>query len=397
MSIELKMLPLAAEPVRPLSCAVVTDAAEAEALRPEWSDLLERAERSELTQSPEWLRTWWSVFGNLHGRTMRLGVFHEGDRLVGLAPLLNRRHWYRGLLPFRRLELLASGEPAEHGIYSNHLGILAERGAEARVADRLAQGIRAGAFGTWDEVVLTMMSGDTVMPDHLANAFRTQRLATELTTIAQAPYVLLPATWEAYLSSLSSDHRYHVRRSLKTFEKWSEGTTRLECLTAPADVERGKKVLIDLHQARWAEDGQTGVFRSEWFLRFHDQIMALLASRGALEISLLHARGEPVAALYCMTWGDKVYYYQMGRRADLPNHLRPGTVILALAIQCAIEQGRREFDMLADDAIYKRQLAQHARPLVQVRAARTSFVETARRLGIHCLAGLRRLREPAAK
>ena len=129
-----------------LACTVLTSLDEADALRPAWTDLLERSERNELTQSPEWLLTWWRIFGGLQGRQLRLGLFHDGDRLVGLAPLLRRRHWYRGWLPFRRLELLASGEPTADGIYSNHLGIIAERGAEATVAHRLVAAINAGAI-----------------------------------------------------------------------------------------------------------------------------------------------------------------------------------------------------------------------------------------------------------
>ena len=125
--------------MRGLRLTIVTDAAEAALLRPAWQNLQERSERNELAQSPAWLLTWWRVFGA--GRQLRLGLFHEGDRLVGVAPLLRRRYWYRGCLPFRRLEFLASGESAQDGIYSNHLGILAERGREARVANRLVEAL----------------------------------------------------------------------------------------------------------------------------------------------------------------------------------------------------------------------------------------------------------------
>ena len=83
-----------------------------------------------MTHSSDWLLTWWDVYGRLQGRQLRLGLFRDGDRLVGVTPLLRRRHCYRGGIPFRRLEFLASGEPAGDGIYSNHLTILAERGAE---------------------------------------------------------------------------------------------------------------------------------------------------------------------------------------------------------------------------------------------------------------------------
>jgi hypothetical protein len=50
-----------------------------------------------------------------------------------------------------------------------------------------------------------------------------------------------------------------------------------------------------------------------------------------------------------------------------------------MAIRRAIEAGRREFDLLADEAFYKLQLTPRSRPLVQVRAARPSLVEWTRR------------------
>jgi CelD/BcsL family acetyltransferase involved in cellulose biosynthesis len=122
------------------------------------------------------------------------------------------------------------------------------------------------------------------------------------------------------------------------------------------------------------------VFRSPLYLRFHDAVMRDLAQSGDLELHWLCARGEPVAALYGMHHAGKVYAYQTGRRTDLPGNLRPGAVLLALVIRRAIEKGRRELDLLADEAPYKLQFATRSRPLVQVRAARPSLVEGVRRV-----------------
>jgi hypothetical protein len=65
---------------------------------------------------------------------------------------------------------------------------------------------------------------------------------------------------------------------------------------------------------------------------------AFLAS-GALEIAWLEARGEPVAALYNIIWGTKVYQYQAG-----VERTSPATCALALphanAIRRSIELGR---------------------------------------------------------
>ncbi len=373
-----------------LRCSVVTDAARAQALRPAWTDLLERCERKEITQSPEWLLEWWRVFGGIQGRQLRLGLFHDGDRLVGVAPLLRRRHWYRGWLPFRRLELLGSGEPDGAGIFSNHLGIVAERGKESEMATRLVQACADGAFGSWDEVVMPMMSGDMAMPGHLVDSFRSAGYAAESTVQTGAPYIPLPATWDDYLASLSGKLRKNLKRQLRLFDEWSGGSTELECIDSLADLERGKKILIDLHHARWASDQQAGVFRDPLFMSFHDATMRDLAERGALELLVLRVRGEPVAALHTMIWAGKQSTYQMGRRPDVPENLSPGSVIFALAIRRAIEQGRREFDMLADPVFYKTQLTPHVRPLVQVRAVRTCLVEMIRKVGVEAARRLRR-------
>lgn len=380
---------------RSLTCDIVRDANAAETLRPEWDALLPRCARTELMHTPDWLLTWWRVFGPLQGRQLRLGVFHDGDRLVGLAPLLRRRHWYRNWLPFRRLEFLASGEPAADGIYSNHLSVLAESGYEEQVPRQLVEAIAAGAFGHWDEVVLPMMSGDTSMPEQLVDSFQAAGYAAELTRTAGAPYIPLPGTWDAYLRDLSKYGRRNIQRSLKAFTEWSNGTMRLECITSRDKLEDGIRILKSLHHERWANDDSAGVFHSPLYLAFHEQMMRTLAERGALELLILHARGEPAAALYSFVWNDKVYAYQSGRRVDVPGTLRPGGVLDALAIRRAIEQGRREFDLQADEVFYKKQFTPHVRPLVQVRAARRCLVEMIRRIGVSLR--LRRSAKPSAK
>jgi CelD/BcsL family acetyltransferase involved in cellulose biosynthesis len=129
------------------------------------------------------------------------------------------------------------------------------------------------------------------------------------------------------------------------------------------------------------------------FLRFHDAMMLDLAKQGALELLILRARGEPVAAIHSTVWAGKVSTYQMGRRTDVPENLSPGCVIFALTIRRAIEQGRREFDMLADAVYYKQQLTPHTRPLVQVRATRKCAVEMMRKAGISFLTKIKRSRQ----
>lgn len=367
--------------VGPIDCRVVTDPAEAELLRPAWLTLGERSFRNELTQSPDWLLTWWRVFGPEQGRQLRLAVFRQEGRLVGLAPLLRRWYCYRGIFPYRRLEFLGSGEPAAQGIYSNHLSVLAEAGSEPAVAAALVRALHDGALGSWDEVVLPMMAGDTPMPGLLAAAFEAAGCAVEVVETARARYVPLPASWPGYLQGLSAHGRRNIRRSLAALTAFSNQGFRLEAATRLADLEKGKSILMQLHHARWGSAGQSGVFRVPAYLRFHDAIMPLLLERGALLLSWLCIGDDPVAAVYGMQWAGKVYAYQLGRRPDVPGKLRPGVTLLALLIRQAIEAGQREFDLLADDAPFKRQLTPHSRPLLRLRVARPSLRESLRRAG----------------
>jgi CelD/BcsL family acetyltransferase involved in cellulose biosynthesis len=385
-------LPPVAASAPDLSCEIVADPAAAEALRPAWADLLERSGRNELTLTPDWLLTWLRVYGPKQGRRLSLALFRDAGRLVGLAPLLSRPHWHRAVLPFRRLEFLGSGEREGHGICSNHLNVVAERGAEAAVARRLATALTTGSFGAWDELVLPMMDADGPMPALLTAAFRDAGLEAESFETARGPYIPLPATWDAYLKSLSCTRRHHLTRSLRAFDQWAAGTARLVRVTDMDGLEKGKRILIDLHHARWASDSGCGVFRAPSYLQFHNATMRWLLERGALELLYLTAHGRPVAALYGMSWGDKVYAYQIGRRLDVPANVRPGGVILAHAIRAAIEAGRREFDFLANEAPFKTRLALATRSLVQVRVVRPGLRETTRRLLERCLDGVRPLR-----
>jgi hypothetical protein len=177
--------------------------------------------------------------------------------------LRRRVHWYRGILPFRRLEFLGSGEPANESICSNHLNVLAEKGREAIVAERFVDAINRDAFGAWDEVVLPMMDGDGPMPGLLAARFRSAGVDAEICAIAYAPYIELSDGWESYLRSLPKKHRKKIRHSLNGFDEWSGGAWRLECISGPDDLERGKQILRELHRHRWAQFGTPGVFEAK--------------------------------------------------------------------------------------------------------------------------------------
>jgi CelD/BcsL family acetyltransferase involved in cellulose biosynthesis len=385
----MKTAAVAAIPGEPARFDVVTEWRELDELASEWTALLARSGADELAQSPLWLGAWWHTFGALDDRALRCAIVTEGDRLIGIAPLVRRRHWYRPGIPFRRLEFAGSGEDERDEICSEYIGVVAERGYEDTVAGQLVAALASGELGDWNELVLSSMDGTAQSVAALRRALCLAGYAVEYGVSASAPYVPLPGSWEAYLAALPRASRYLVRKSAQNLCGWVGDDVRFETATTPAELRRGAAILRELHGQRWTD---SGAFSSERFSAFHERVMPRLLERGALDLSWLTVRGKPIGALYNLVWNNKIYYYQSGRRLGLPTGIRPGISLHAEAIRRAIAAGRREYDFLAGSQRFKKQLSLASRPIVQLRVAKRGQIELARRVSERGIEHVREVR-----
>ena len=378
-----------------LRIQIIKSVGELGALADEWSALLARSGGNHPFLSPLWLLPWWQVFGPVDGRRLRAVTLRDRGRLVGLAPLLSRRHRYRGVVPFRRLEMMGSGEDEVDEVCSDYLQIIAERGREDEVASAVTRAITGGELGAWDELVIRAADGESPSCAALRRQLGVAGLRVEANhhPDRDAPTIELPASWDHYLAGLSSSRRSFVRRSLRAVERWAGDRLEIKVATTRDQLGRGREVLVALHGQRWRKDDHGGVFASRRFSAFHDLVMPRLADAGALEIFWIEVSGEPLAALYNIVWDNRVYFYQSGRRVDLPPKLRPGIAIHALAIQRAIAAGRREYDFLAGMGEYSVRLSNSRRELVDLRATRAiSPAEIGRRAMEECVGRIKKLR-----
>ena len=381
---------------------IVTDVSELEGLVPAWRRLLGRAVHAEPVRTPLWLLAWWRQFGEADGRALRVVAVEEGGELVGLVPLALRVAAHRRAIPVRRVELLGTGEEEADEIASDYVGGLVAEGWQDEVARGVADALVDSSLGEWDELRLPAMSSEDPFVPRLAEALRARGLAAAVTRSGEAHFAALPRAWSTYLRELGSSRRYVVTRSLRELDRWAgEGGWELRSALTASDLDEGRRVLHDLHAQRWAAAGRRGVFASAPFKRFHDEVMPRLwaGEDGAtLDLLWLVVRGEPIAASYSVVFGNKVYFYQSGRRMDVPKAVRPGIAMHALAIKRSIEVGRREYDFLQGASRYKRDLARGSRALVTLRAVaphlRGRAVEAVRRLAERTIAQVRGRRRP---
>ena len=360
-----------------LRTVTVTDPSALAAHTDAWDALLARSASNRPCLAPFWLLAWWRVFGDRQGRRLAALLVYDGERLVGLAPFLCRLAWHRRVIPFRRVELLATGERDKDEIMSDYLGVIAELGYEEDVAGLVATRVADGAIGPCDELVLAALDGDDPMTPIFRRSLERIGMPIEELESTPSPYVRLPATWEAYLAGTSRSGRYFVNRSLRDFERWAGAESDVVRVTTPADLEEGKRILVSLHQQRWQAQGQAGVFASGLFSSFHDAVLPALLARKALDLCWLRVRGAPVAVAYNIVWNNKVLFYQGGRTLEVPDGVRPGIVLHVRAMQAAIAAGRTEYDFLPGASQYKMQLATATRSVLRLRAARAPLRDSA--------------------
>jgi CelD/BcsL family acetyltransferase involved in cellulose biosynthesis len=362
-----------------LALALLTDVRDLEACRGEWDALLSASATDTPMLSPLWLLAWWRTFGNTEGRQLKAWTFRVNGRLVGLVPLLLRRHRLFGVLPIRRLEMLGSGEREQDEIMSEYLSPIIAKGYDQAVVDALVEELALDEHG-WHEISLSAMDGNAPAVAALESALRRQGWTCQVETKTKCPFIKLPSRWEDYLSGLHSSDRYFVKRSLRDFLAWAGDDWRVERVSSQADLPRGREVLVQLHQQRWQKDDKPSVFSSPLFLGFHDQVLPQLLAQNALDLSWLSVRDCPVAVNYNIVWRNRIYFYQGGRAVDVPKGIRPGIVLHLEAIKRAIQEGREEYDFLGGPARYKMQLASTTRPLVRWHIQRPSLAGLGYRL-----------------
>ena len=361
----------------PTTFRMISNHAELQSLAPAWRELLRRSASDEPMLSPEWLLTWWDIYGQ--GRELQVGCWERGGELVGLALMHQRRHRYRFGLSFRRLEPIGSDVDEGDGVCSDYLNLITPAGEELTIARDFVRRLQAREFGRWDEWTCGRMDGEHPMTAALQTAFADAGYVIEHKTNDEAPYVALPESWDAYLATLNKKRRQSLTYAMRDFKAWAGDDFCVRSVETAVDLPVARKVLADLHRERWQAEGSQGVFASPRFATFHERFQNSALERGQLELTWIEVRGEAVAVHYSFVANGKLYFYQTGRKTDVPDKVRLGIVQVMFGMQKAIERGLREFDFLPGVAQYKSLFASGSRPVVHLRAARPSWKESLKR------------------
>jgi CelD/BcsL family acetyltransferase involved in cellulose biosynthesis len=371
-----------------LSIEIVIKEDEFEALAQEWNSLLEQSASNTLTLTHEWMTTWWEVFSE--GRELYILLVKDGAELIGIAPMLKRTVQHYGVLPFRRIEFLASGEEEADEICSDYLDFILLRGRETEALDFILRYIYEKDTD-WDEILLTDLAGDSVnLP--FVKAF-CEDSGIKMQQVRQEIAVFLPLTksFAEIVGNLSSNFRRKIRQDWKAFKAYG-GEFRL--INSLDNLEEGFAALVELHQARWLSRGEAGVFSSKKFTRFHRLFARKAIVKDWLRLYVALKDGKPIAAIYNFVHNNKVHYYQSGFKHEDSGLHSPGVLVQAYAIENAIEAGFSEFDFLkGKPGSYKFRWHPQTRSLVQMRLSQSRTKEVLYNTTSKVIDGLRNIKK----
>ena len=116
-------------------------------------------------------------------------------------------------------------------------------------------------------------------------------------------------------------------------------------------------MLEKFHAERWDARGERGVLADKRMVAWHRESLPLLLEAGLLRMCCLRLDHEPLATLYAVAdppgRRDRTEYFYLMAHSTRHAELSPGTLLLALAIEQAAEEGVEVIDLLRGDERYK--------------------------------------------
>lgn len=302
------------------------------AFAPRWRALWWQDPQATPFQSPEWLLPWWRQFGQ---PDLRAVTISKSGEPMGFLPFYIYREPHTGA---RQLLLLGVGT-------TDYLGGIFSSACMQEHVQAALNLLRADE--DWD----VMYASQLLPHSKLFQAFQQSLDSNAHPFDAEACSRMRAVP--------ISDLPQKIRRNAMYYRNRAMRAGRLEFAIANgSNWEESFDALQHLHRERWDDRGQTGVLSDGRVLRWHREALPKLECRGMLRLCSLRLNNEVIGVLYSLidppSRPTRTQYVYLTAYSIRHAELRPGTVLLAMAIENAAKEGVQVIDMLRGEEAYKR-------------------------------------------
>jgi CelD/BcsL family acetyltransferase involved in cellulose biosynthesis len=317
---------------------VIRTRKEAFALEDEYAVLYESLPAPNVYFSPEWVYTWLSSLGRRH--EVFFVIAEMEGQLVGVWP------FFEYPLPAFGKALLPAASQA-----ADLFDPVAIPEAREALVSALAANLQEFNF-VWLPLLSRNFAEEVLEPCMLTLKFphllrqRTPRFFVELDRFTD---------FTSYTATVFGPKtRQNLRRKAR---KLSEaGDVEMRVLDTAKEIAPWLPKIVELEKSSWKWQERAGIFQLAEMRSFYILLMQNLAARSRVRVCILTIDGRLIAHeigflgmdSYCMH--STVFDPEFAAQS-------PGRLLMLFSIQKCIEEGRRIYDFLQNDAEFKRQMS----------------------------------------
>ena len=289
---------------------------------------------------PVWLKTWWDIFGG--GKDPEILTGYRNGTCIGIAPLIIEEKTARfiggeNVCDYQDMIMAAVHRQEfleavllylkEKGVRFLRLGALRPESISMRILANLAEGM-----------------GCRVVSDSVDTSYE----------------MVLPRTWDAYLTMLKGKQRHEIRRKMRRLDE--AGHIRFRVIKSPNEISESMEIFFSLFRASRPDKSE---FLTPSMLSFFRLLAQRMAKLGFFRMSFLDIDQVPAAGAMCFDYNETIFLYNSGYDPRF-RHLSAGLLSKVYSIRYSIEQGRIRYDFLKGNESYKRRLGGTPVPLYQL-------------------------------
>jgi CelD/BcsL family acetyltransferase involved in cellulose biosynthesis len=308
-------------------------------LKEAWNELLAESATHVPFLRYEYLETWWETKGGGEWPDASLVIVtaHEGDRLVGIAPLFQTDRHPDGpaLLNLGSIEI------------SDYLDVIARPGDLEPFLKLLLPFLVEQNLSTWDSLYFYNLLEDSPTLPALEKAAETAGWGFDSERLQHSPYIPLPGDWEQYLGGIDKKQRHEIRRKMRRAEE--------------ADVPVAWYVVedaavlddeIDAFLILMEFDEEKAKFLTPPMRDQMRRTIQCAFEAGCLQMAFFTVNGAKAAAYLSFDYLNRIWVYNSGINNEFREY-SPGWVLLGHLLKWANDNGRAEFDFMRGNEDYK--------------------------------------------
>ena len=338
------------------------------ALESEWNQLYEKAEKSTVFSSWDWMFTWWEIFHNEFSRELYILCLYNNDELVGIAPFHTNKQYPKSYIQGKTLQFISTGSLKDEDVTSEYLDFITLPSVEEEMVNAVS------AYLEENRKDWSFADFDYLLEDSLITRCFSRKTKISKRVLENGVRFSVSPDQEFtdYQAKMGKRWRKMLDKKMRILER--DGNIRIVTTNSSELLEPTISLFRDMHCARLKKVVGYCAYDSDKFASFHQKIIERLSPQKKAIIKILYLGDEPIASYYIFSDKGQWHYYQSGFKAEYGNKYSPLFLLICKEIERSIEEDTL-FDFMYEPSVesYKRyQYAAESEPMVRLYWSNTS-------------------------